>query len=201
MEEAIKAQWPSNERKDDLHFFPLEGLLPAGEALSVNTVYLIVSLVSTNSVSGNPILLQRPMTELQMRLLLPLLESPHYCPHEVLYASLFCSYQGLFDGLFSLRRDAEEEWHFVVQEARLHLECAQARGTWRKELKQLYNVLSELRTKLRPFGLGISICTSCSAYALISLPTSEQEAHEPERVPPRRQTIVSSKASLLGVIS
>src|SRR5438034_8739441 len=71
MEEAVKAQWSSNERKDDLHFFPLEGLLPAGQALSVNTAYLIISLVSTNSVSGNPILLQRPMTELQMRLLLP----------------------------------------------------------------------------------------------------------------------------------
>ena len=188
-------------RESELPLFFLDGLLPVDQALSVNSDCLIVSLVSTNSASANPILLQRLTTELQMRLLLPLLESPHYCPHEVLYASLFYSYQGLFAGLFSLRRDAEEEWHFVVQEARLHLECAQARGTWRKELKQLYNVLSELRTKLRPFGLGISICTSCSAYALISFPASQQEAHEPGRVPPRRQTIVSSKASLSGVIS
>ena len=111
-------------RESELPLFSLDGLLPVDQALSVNSDCLVVSLVSTNSASANPILLQRLTTELQMRLLLPLLESPHYCPHEVLYASLFCSYQGLFDGLFSLRRDAEEEWHFVVQEARLHLECA-----------------------------------------------------------------------------
>jgi uncharacterized membrane protein len=182
----IKVQGAFNQRGDDLLLFPLEGLLPAGQALSVNTTYLVVSLVLTNSTSENPILLQRLLTELQMRLLLPLLESPRYCPHEVLYASLFCSCQGLFAGLFSTKRVAEEEWHAVVQEARLHLECAQARGMWRKELKQIYNVLSELRAKLRPLGLGISVSTSGSAYALVSLPASEQEAHVAVRVPDRR---------------
>jgi hypothetical protein len=49
----------------------------------------------------------------------------------------------------------------------------------RKELKQLYNVLSELRAKLRPFGIGIAICTSRTAYALIALPTSPLEAYGP----------------------
>jgi hypothetical protein len=44
-------------------------------------------------------------------------------------------------------------------------------------LKQLYNALSELRTKLRPFGLGIAVCTSGVAYALITLPTSPQEVY------------------------
>ncbi len=174
MEEAIKAQWPSNERKDDLHFFPLEGLLPAGEALSVNTVYLIVSLVSTNSVSGNPILLQRPMTELQMRLLLPLLESPHYCPHEVLYASLFYSYRGLLAGLFSSDCTAREEWQTTIEEKRVFLQRAHESGSLKRDLKPLYNALSKLRSKLRPFGLEIAISTSRSAYALISLPVPRQ---------------------------
>ncbi len=174
MEEAIKAQWPSNERKDDLHFFPLEGLLPAGEALSVNTVYLIVSLVSTNSVSGNPILLQRPMTELQMRLLLPLLESPHYCPHEVLYTSLFYSYRGLLAGLFSSNGTSREEWQAAIERNRVFLQHAYKLGTRKKELKPLYNALSKLRSKLRPFGLEIAISTSGSAYGLISLPFSQQ---------------------------
>src|SRR5438034_3531966 len=80
-------------RESELPLFSLDGLLPVDQALSVNSDCLVVSLVSTNSASANPILLQRLTTELQMRLLLPLLESPHYCPHEVLYASLFCSYQ------------------------------------------------------------------------------------------------------------
>jgi len=176
----------ADERESELPLFSLDGLLPVAQALSVNMDCLVISLVSTHAVSENPILLQRSLTELQMRLLLPLLESPRYCPHEVLYASLFCSCQGLFAGLFSTKRVAEEEWHAVVQEARLHLECAQARGMWRKELKQIYNVLSELRAKLRPLGLGISVSTSGSAYALVSLPASEQEAHIAVRVPDQR---------------
>src|SRR5260370_21311647 len=135
----------ADEWESELPLFSLDGLLPVAQALSVNTDCLVISLVSTHPVSENPILLQRSLTELQMRLLLPLLESPHYCPHEFLYASLFSSCQGLFAGLFSTRRVAEEEWHAVVQDARLHLECAQARGVWSKELKQLYNVLSGLR--------------------------------------------------------
>ncbi len=87
--------------QDDLCFFPLEGLLPAGQALSVNITYLIVSLVSTNSMNGSPILRQQSVIETDMRLLLLLLESPYYCPQEVLRASLFCSYSGLLAGLFS----------------------------------------------------------------------------------------------------
>jgi hypothetical protein len=173
----------TDERESELPLFSLDGLLPPGQALSVNTDCLVVSLVSTHAVSENPILLQRSLTDLQMRLLLPLLESPHYCPHEVLYSSLFCSYQGLLAGLFSPQRAAGEEWLTVMQGARSHLECAQALGTWRKELKQLYNVLSELRTKLRPFGLGITIFTSGSAYALIALSPFYQQAKRPTGVP------------------
>src|SRR5260370_1938266 len=129
-------------------------------------------------------LLQSLLTEPQMRLLLPLLESPHYCPHEVLYTSLFCSYRGLLARHFSADSAAREEWLGAMQETRSLLERAQARGMLRKELKQIYNVLSELRAQLRPFGLGISISTSGSAYALISLPASEQVVHEPWPVPP-----------------
>src|SRR5260370_9956959 len=111
----IKVQGAFNQRGDDLLLFPLEGLLPAGQALSVNTTYLIVSLVLTNSTSENPILLQRLLTELQMRLLLPLLESPHYCPHEVLYTSLFYSYRGLLAGLFFSDSTARGEWQAAIK--------------------------------------------------------------------------------------
>ena len=174
----------TDERESELPLFSLDGLLPVGQALSVNTDCLVVSLVSTNAASGNPILLQRLVTELQMRVLLPLLEAPCYCPHEFLLASLYCSYQGLLTGLFSPERAAGEEWLAVVQQTRLLLECAQVRGTWRKELKQLYNMLSELRTKLRPLGVGITVSASGSAYALISSPASRVQVPAP--VPDRR---------------
>jgi hypothetical protein len=169
MNKAYYAPPSTDELEGELSLFPLEGLLPAGQAVSVNTECLIISLISTNSTRGNPILRQRLLTEPQMRLLLPLLQSPHYCPHQVLYASLSCSYQELLAGLFSPSCVAMNEWQAIVQKASQLLERAQAQGTWRKELKQLYNVLSELRPKLRPFGLGISISSAGAAYVLISL--------------------------------
>ena len=47
-------------RESELPLFFLDGLLPVDQALSVNSDCLVVSLVSTNSASANPILLQRP---------------------------------------------------------------------------------------------------------------------------------------------
>jgi len=162
-------------REHDLRIFPLERLLPTGQALSVNTTYLIASLVSTNSVNGNPILKQQLLTETDMRLLLLLLESPNYCPQEVLRASLYSSYSGLLDGLFSSEPAAKAEWQMTITEQRLLLQRAQELGTWKKALKPLYNALSKLRFKLHPFGLEIAICVSCSAYALMPLPRLQQQ--------------------------
>ena len=174
MHKAINIQ---RSRVEDLYFFPLEGLLPAGQALSVNTTNLIISLVSTNSVNGNnPILLQRLLTETDMRLLLLLLESPYFCPQEVLRASLYCSYSGLLAGLFSSETAARVEWQTTIEEQRLLLRRAQELGTWKKELKPLYNALSRLRSKLRPFGLQVAICASSSAYALLPLPQPQRQA-------------------------
>lgn len=171
MKRAIKTQ---QCREDDLRLFALGGLLPAGQALSVNTTHLILSLVSTNSVNGNPILRQKLLTETNMRLLLPLLESPHYCSHEVLRASLFCSYPGLLAGLFSPEIAAGAEWQSSIEEQCLLLQRAQELATWKKELKPLYNALSTLRPSLHPFGLQVALCASSSAYALLPLPRPQQ---------------------------
>src|SRR5579859_6961413 len=129
----------ADERESELPLFSLDGLLPVAQALSVNTECLVISLVSTHAVSGNPILLQRSLTELQMRLLLPLLESPHYCPHEVLYTSLFYSYRGLLAGLFSSNSTAREEWQAAIERNRVFLQHAYELGTRKRELKPLYN--------------------------------------------------------------
>src|SRR6266581_6986928 len=174
MNKAINVQ---RGREDDLRLFPLEGLLPAGQALSVNTNFLIISHVSTNSVNGNnPILLQQSLTETEMRLLLLLLESPYYCPQEVLRASLFCSYSGLLAGLFSPETSARAEWQATLEEQHRYLECAQELGNWKKALKPLYNALSKLRFKLHPFGLEIVLIEACSAYALMPLRLPQEHA-------------------------
>jgi hypothetical protein len=124
MMEAINVRRFLNEGEEGLRFYSLERLLPIGQALSVNTTYLVVSLISRNSVHGNSILLQRRLAEPQMRLLLALLQSPSYSPHEVLYASLFCSYQGLLEGLFFSRNAAGEEWQATIEEKRVCLQRA-----------------------------------------------------------------------------
>ena len=174
---AIIVPLYADEWKGELPFFFLNGVLPADQALSVNTDCLVISLVSTKPVHGNPILSQSLLTEQQLRVLLPLLKWPHSCPHGLLLASLFCSWQRLLDGFFATQGTAREEWLGVVQETAVLLERAQEQGTGRKELKQLYNVLSELRAKLRPFDIGIAIHTWRVAYALVALPASEQEAY------------------------
>src|SRR6184192_4423165 len=174
MNKAIIVPPCTDEWEGELPLFVLDGLLPVGQALSVNTDCLIVSLVSTKTASTNPILMQSLLTEMQLRSLLPLLKSPRCCSHEILLASFFCSYRGLLAGLFSAQPAPRDEWLAVVQETGVLLARAQMQGTWRKELKHLYNVLSELRAKLRPFGLGIAISTSGVAYALIALPPLEQ---------------------------
>jgi len=176
MKEALDVQCFLNEQEDGLYFYSLGGLLPLGQSLSVNTTHLIISLVARNAANGNPILLEKTLAEPQMRLLLTLLEAPHYSPHEVLLASLFCSYQGLLAGLFSSNRLAREEWVATVEQRHVRMERARELGAWKRELKQLYNALSKLRPKLRPFGLDIAVCISGSAYTLISLPVPAQRS-------------------------
>lgn len=186
MEAAINVQYFLNKREDGLRLYPLEGLLPIGQALSVNTSHLVISLISRNSANGNLILLQRRLAEPQMRLLLTLLQSPSYSPHEILYASLFCSYQGLLEGLFFSRDLPGEEWQSTIEEKRGLLQIAHKSGTWKRDLKPLYNALSKLRDILRPFGLGISVSASGAAYALISLPFIDNEARDRRDISPQK---------------
>jgi hypothetical protein len=104
----------------------------------MNTDCLVISLIATNPVNGNPILLQSRLTEPQLRILLPLLEWPYFCSHEILLASLSSSWQQLLAGLFPTQGTARDEWLAVVQQATLLLEHASAQGTLHKEVKQLY---------------------------------------------------------------
>src|SRR5260370_6930161 len=100
-----------------------------------------------------------------MRLLLPLLESPHYCPHEVLYTSLFYSYRGLLAGLFSSNSTAREEWQATIEAKRVFLQRALESQTRKRELKPLYNALSKPPSKLLPFPLQLTLSPPPSTYA------------------------------------
>lgn len=155
--------------KCDLRLFPLEDLLLPGQALSVNITHMIIALVRTNAGDSNPILVEQPVTETDMRLLLPLLHCPYYCAQETLRASLFCSFPGLLDGLIFPEHPANDEWQITIAEQRLLLLRAQEQNTLKKELKPLYNALSRLRPKLHSCGLEVATSSSYAAYRLISL--------------------------------
>lgn len=185
MKEPTNIQYFLKGQEDGLHLYTLEGLLPTGQVLSVNTSHLVLSLISRNSTNGNLILLQSRLAEPQMRLLLTLLQSPPYSPHEILYASLFCSYQGLLEGLFSPTNLCGEEWQTTIEEKRIFLQHAQETGTWKRDLKPLYNALSKLRDKLQPIGLGISVSSAEVGYVLISLPFTANGAREKRDISPQ----------------
>ncbi len=168
MQEVTYVQRSLN-KEEGLRFYPLEGLLPVDQALSVNTTYMVVSLIARNSANGNPIIWQTLLTEPQMRLLLPLLQSPLYCSHHILYASLSCSYRGLLAGLFCYDSTTTKEWAATLEESRVRMRHAHELGTSKRELKHVYNTLSQLRTKLRSFGLAITVSITESAYTLVPL--------------------------------
>jgi hypothetical protein len=169
MEKLVVVPSFSNGLESDLHLFSLEGFLPFGQALSVNMTHMIVSLVSTTTVNGNPILSEQPVTEREMRLLLVLLDSPHCCPHAHLLASLFCPYDQMLNGLFSPESTHKAVWRNAIKEYSQLLENARQLGTWKKQMAPLYKALSLLRPRMRSFGLDIAISISSSAYTLMPL--------------------------------
>ena len=146
---------PPDQEDDQLHLYALEEVLPPCQALVVGIRTRIVTLVSTAASGGNPIVRQRVLTDPELRVLLPLLESPRFCSHEFLSASRTCGFGVLLAGLFAPlpRRGA---WLQVVEEQKARLERAREQGHWKKALRDVYYALSDLRGKLRAFGLEVS---------------------------------------------
>jgi hypothetical protein len=85
------------------------------------------------------------ITVTELRVVLPLFEAfPHYCPHEVLYAS------------FSSGKITEKS----VDAARRHLQEAQENDLWDQEIRSVRNGISRVRLKLHPLGLDITALLS-----------------------------------------
>ena len=122
-----------------IRYFPLQGVLPEGQTLVLNTELGTLSLLSNGDALPR-LLIQQQFTASELSLLLPLLEQfPHYCPYEVMFASF---YNGV------ITEDTIERCRIQLQEA---LEA----GCWDQQLRPVRNVLSRIRFKLRGFGLDI----------------------------------------------
>lgn len=123
-----------------IHHFPLPGVLPPGQVLTLHLSLGILSHLMVNE--GVPVLLsQQCLTMNEAALLLPLLNScPLYCPYEVLLA---CYWHGA----------ATEEG---IKHARQQVHHAHTAGTWRAITHPLHSMLSRIRGKVRVMGLELT---------------------------------------------
>jgi hypothetical protein len=134
-----KATVSYTEESDDILHFTLNGLLPEGHTLALNTD--LGTLSQLFCANGLPRLLcQQEFTTSEVYVLLPILEShPYYCAYETLLAS------------YNHGKVTEA----AVARCRELLEEAQEEGVWDQEMRPVRNVLSRARLKLHNFGIDI----------------------------------------------
>jgi hypothetical protein len=108
----------------------LDGLLPANQVLAVKPSLRTVTLMAITADEEAHLLEQQHFSPNGMRVLVPLLQAyPHYCPYEVLLASLFS---------------------YTPQQARDHLQ-----GHWDSTIRPVRRAMNSLVPGLRAFGLQV----------------------------------------------
>ena len=136
---TVKASVTTTQDAEIIRYFPLQGTLPEGQTLVMNTALGTLSLLSNGDVIPR-LLIQQQFTASELSLLLPLLEQfPHYCPYEVMFASFY-------NGIITEN---------TIEHCRIQLQEALEDGCWDQQLRPVRNVLSRIRFKLRGFGLDI----------------------------------------------
>jgi hypothetical protein len=145
------------ENGDEILHFSLQGLLPVGHTLALNTTLGTLSHLACKQ--DRPLMLmEQQFTTSEICVLLPLLEAyPYYCPYEVLLAS------------FNSGRVTET----AVARSRERLLDAQEAGVWDQEMRPVRNVLSRTRLKTRTFGIEISSILE-TGYILMQMPHYKQ---------------------------
>src|SRR5204863_8672635 len=127
------------ETSEEVLHFSLQGLLPMGHTLALNTTLGTLSLLVCKQERPH-MLTEQQFTTSEICVLMPLLESyPYYCPYEVLLAS------------FSSGRVTDT----TIAKCRKRLQDAQEAGVWDQEMRPVRNVLSRTRLKMQTFGIDI----------------------------------------------
>jgi hypothetical protein len=144
----------SKATNDIFCLFDLAAFSPDRKLL-VNVSTSIVSLLSGDRNQDKYVIAQRVLTEAEMRMLLPLLDSPTCCQQEVLQASYYCKYEFLLKSLLFSDVNTDLQWNKLVQEQRDRLYLAQQKKAKRTEMRGVYNALFSLRQKLEQLGLTV----------------------------------------------
>jgi hypothetical protein len=149
---------PTQETLEEVLHFSLQGLLPAGHTLALNTTLGTFSHLVVRQERPYMVMEQQFTTN-EMCVLMPLLEAyPYYCPYEVLLAA------------FSYGRVTEA----TVERCRQRLQEALEAGVWDQEMRPVRNVLSRTRFKTRAFGIEISsILETGYILLLLQFPTDQ----------------------------
>ncbi len=128
------------EPEESIVYFSLPSLVQGSHRLILYKELRTLSLVSENA-NGPNLLQQKILSDNELQIIVPILNVfPHYCPYEVLLASI-------------LSRTIGES---TVTKWRIRLLEAHREGTWQQEIRPLRRTLTSLRRKLYSFGLEIS---------------------------------------------
>jgi len=113
MRHSIREAQDGEGHQEGLLHFTLDGLLPANQTLVVNPATRTATLFAYPPDGKPEIIAQRHFSPNGMRVLVPLLQAyPHYCPYDVLLASL---------GSLSLdeaRRQMQDFWEIAIRPVR-----------------------------------------------------------------------------------
>jgi|SRR5579875_2339209 hypothetical protein len=136
----VKAPVSYAQENEHILHFSLDGLLPKGHVLALNTTLGTLSQLSCEETMPR-LLEQQQFTTSEIYVLIPVLEAhPYYCGYETLLAS------------YSHGRVTEA----TVARCRELLQAAQEEGVWDQEMRPVRNVLSRTRLKMHNFGIDIT---------------------------------------------
>src|SRR5437879_1544318 len=113
MRNAVHEAQDGDRHREVLLRLTLDGLFPANQTLVVNPSIRTATLFSLTPEGENQIIAQQHFSPNGMRVLVPLLQSyPHYCPYEVLLASLFSL------SLDEARKQLQDFWDIAIRPVR-----------------------------------------------------------------------------------
>ena len=141
------------ESEDSIVHFPLPNLVQGSHKLILHKERRTLSLIC-DGTDGPNLVQQEILSDNELQIIIPILSVfPHYCPYEVLLASVISR---------STMESTVTNWRIRLQEAHY-------KGTWQQEIRPLRRALSPLRRKLYSFGLGISTLREkgCSVTSIV----------------------------------
>jgi hypothetical protein len=128
------------EPEGSIVHYSLPNLVQGSHRLILHKERRTLSLIC--ETDGGPGLLQQEiLSDNELQIIVPILNVfPHYCPYEVLLASII----------------SRTTIQSTITNWRLRLLEAHHKGTWQQEIRPVRRTLSSLRRKLYSFGLEIS---------------------------------------------